>query len=199
MFNCNIIIILILLKMLSIFYAHHYMNTKIENKICNCMTIEKIDFMICWIKYTIDITNYSKAIIKNLTNFNKFSLNLENTKKELFEKFYNVYKDKQLLLKFISIINLQIDIRLNLSFAIKNEQVDKFNKLTNLLQINTDNLIILFTDIIQNKNNKIELQQSINTHKNLLLKSLNLMKTTTNAELSRELILSSISTMKLLL
>ena len=225
MFNWNIIIILIVLKVLSIIFAHYYTNSeenkskrnivqniknkyqeygesesiteiKSENKIC--MSLPMRNFTLCWIKFTIDIVDYSKAIIKNLPNLNNYYKNLEKTKKELFTLFSTMNKDINLTDKFKDIINQQIFFKLNLCYAIKNE--DQMNILLNssLLMKNSHELGILFSKIKTNKQNELELKESLTAHTNLYVKSVSVMKKTTDTELTRELVLGSIETVKLL-
>lgn len=221
MFNWKIIIILIVLKVLSIIFAHYYINNKIEKeqkthtinvKIGNiesikaiesekeiCVSIIARNFMVCWIKYTIDTIDCSKAIIKKLPDFNNYHTNLENTKEELFTLFSSLYKNTYQVNKFKNIINQQISLKLSLSYAIKDENKQKIKLYTELLITNTHNLGILFSDIQKIKKNELELKESLISHTNIYIKSLGEMKKATNIELTRELVLGSISTVKLLL
>lgn len=215
MFNWKIIIILIVLKVLSIIFVHYYVNNKTDNqqhtnipgdKINNiesekeiCMSPIARNFMICWIKYTIDMIDCSKAIIKNLPDFNIYHTNLENTKEELFTSFASLYKNINQVNKFKNMINQQISLKLSLCYAIKDEDKQKIKLYSKSLMTNTHNLEILFNDIQKNKKNELELKESLTLHTNVYIKSLGVMKKATNIELTRELILGSISTIKLLL
>ena len=215
MFNWKIIIILIVLKVLSIIFAHYYVNNKTDNqlhinipddKINNieseneiCMSPIARNFMICWIKYTIDTIDCSKAIIKNLPDFNIYHTNLENTKEELFTSFASLYKNTNQVNKFKNMINQQISLKLSLCYAIKDEDKQKIKLYSKSLMTNTHNFEILFNDIQKNKKNELELKESLTSHTNVYIKSLGVMKKATNIELTRELILGSIGTIKLLL
>ncbi len=215
MFNWNIIIILIFLKILSIIFAHDYTNKKENNKIKIdnseeqsqndiCMSIKARNFMICWIKYTIDTMDLSKAIINNLQNLNSYHNRLENSKEELFKLFYDLYQNINQVDKFKNIINKQIFLKISLCYAIKNEQKENIALYSNLLMANTSDLTTLFNQIKKNKKNKKnkqeqELKKSLTTNTNLYIKSLSIIKKTTNSELTREFVLGSIDTMKLLL
>jgi len=132
MFHWKIIIILIGLKVLSIIFAHYYYSTKsngqnvnienihgengkydkIESENETCITPMARNFMVCWIKYTIDMIDCSKAIIKNLPNFNNYHTNLENTKDELIKLFAELHKNTVQSDKFKNIINQQITLKL---------------------------------------------------------------------------------------
>ena len=215
MFNWKIIIILIVLKVLSIIFAHYYVNNEIENqkkkhalglKIENieseneiCMSPTARNFMVCWMKYTIDVIDCSKAIIKNLPNFNNNHTNLENTKEELFMLFASLYKNTNQVDEFKNIINQQISLKLSLCYAIKDEDTQKIKFYSKSLMTNTHNLEILFNDIQKNKKNELELKKALTSHTNIYIKSLGEMKKATNIELTRELVLGSINTVKLLL
>ena len=214
MFNWNIIIILIFLKILSIIFAHDYTkendkeNDKINNKIKIenleylqndiCMSIKARNFMVCWIKYTIDMMDLSKAIINNLPNLNSYHNRLENTKDELFKLFSDLYQNINQVDKFKNIINKRIFLKISLCFAIKNEQKENITQYSNLLMANTNDLTTLFNQIKKNKK-ETELKKSLTTNTNVYIKSLSVIKKATNSELTREFVLGSIDTMKLLL
>jgi hypothetical protein len=230
--------ILIMLKVLSIFFAHYYTNNTSKNQdivpISNikneygeygkyneysypeseseseskseseseseiCMSRIARNFMICWIKYTIDTIDCSKAIVQKLPNFNNYHTNLENTKDELFVLFTDLYKDTNQVEKFKTIINQQISLKISLCYAIKNEDKAKISSYSSLLITNSHELGILFSEIKKYKKNELELKSSLSTHTNLYIKSLTVMKKATSIELTRELVLGSVTTIKLLL
>jgi len=88
---------------------------------------------------------------------------------------------------------------LSLCYAIKNGDTEKISLYSKSLTTNTHELGTLFSEIKKNKENEQELKESLTSHTDLYVKSLGVMKKTTDVELSRELILGSISTVKLLL
>lgn len=223
MFHWKIIIILIVLKVLSIIFAHYYYKStttnnkkdsvlnikkteneygkydKMESENETCITPTERNFMICWIKYTVDMIDCSKAIIKNLPNFNNYHTNLENTKDELLKSFADLYKDTNQFSKFKNIIDKQTSLKLSLCYAIKDEDRQKISLYSKLLTANTHEFGTLFGEIKKNKENEQELKSSLTLHTSLYVKSLGAMKKATNDELSRELIFGSITTVKLLL
>ena len=97
----KIIIIIIIIKILSFVIGFYYTNNKIknshtnyqyineqveiENKICISPAIH--DFMMCWINFTIEISDYSKAIIKKYNDEDVYYNNLKKTKDELISLF----------------------------------------------------------------------------------------------------------------
>ena len=181
--------------------SENKLESKLESKSENdfCMSPTARNFMICWIKYTIDTIDCSKAIIKKFPDFNNYHTNLENTKDELFVLFNDLYNNSDQTDKFKNIINQQISLKLSLCYAIKNENKEKILSYSELLTTNTHQLGTLLGEIKKNKENELELKKSLTSHTNLYIKSLRVMKNATNIELTRELVLGSIETIKLLL
>jgi hypothetical protein len=64
---------------------------------------------------------------------------------------------------------------------------------------NSQDLGNLFVYIKKYKQNELELKESLTSHTDIYIKSLNVMKKATNIELTRELVLGSIGTIQLLL
>jgi hypothetical protein len=226
MFHWKIILILVVLKILSIIIAHYYYSSKennkdnqlnnmveFENEIRNeykneienkmCMTLTQRNFMICWIKYTMDMIDCSKAIIKNLPNLNNYYSNLTNTKEEMFGLFAEIHKNdnehNNLVMTFNKIINQQISIKISLCYAIKNDNKEKISQYSKLLITNTQELGFFFGKIKKNKQTELELTKSLSTHTNLYIKTCGTMKKVADVELTRQLILGSIDIVKLLL
>jgi hypothetical protein len=85
-----------------------------------------------------------------------------------------------------------------LCYAIKNNDTQKTKLYSSDLLINTNKLSALFNKIKNNNNNKNELNNSLTSHTNLYIKSVSTMKKITDAELTRELVIGSFSTLKLL-
>jgi hypothetical protein len=199
-FHIKIVFILILLKILSIIIVYYNSNKNTENKKEKeiCMTEDARNFMICWVKFILDIINFSKAIIKNLPNFNQYKTNLDKTKSELYILFSKIYKNINDDKEFTKIIEEQIIIKTNLCYAIKNNDTQKTKLYSSDLLINTNKLSALFNKIKNNNNNKNELNNSLTSHTNLYIKSVSTMKKITDAELTRELVIGSFSTLKLL-
>jgi hypothetical protein len=126
MFHWKIIILLLIIKILSFIISHYYTNNHVqkifnehneqiylENKQMklNCITPTIRDFMFCWIKFTIEMIEYSKAIIKNYKNSNTYYNNLEKTKNELIKLFFLIHKDYGE--KFQELINKQMFYKIN--------------------------------------------------------------------------------------
>ena len=113
--------------------------------------------------------------------------------------FNDLYNNSDQTDKFKNIINQQISLKLSLCYAIKNENKEKILSYSELLTTNTHQLGTLLGEIKKNKENELELKKSLTSHTNLYIKSLRVMKNATNIELTRELVLGSIETIKLLL
>lgn len=212
MFHWRIIIILIIIKILSSIIAQYYTNNKKhtphtdyqhkieqneseeESKICITPAIN--NFMMCWVKFTIEIIDYSRAIIQKYPNENTYYNNLEKTKDELITLFYEInqgFGDK-----FKNLINQQIIYKINLCNAIVNNNTNNFATYSEKLKTNTSEFGNLFVQIKKNKQNTEKLKSTMDAHTNTYIKSAKLMKDVTNSELTRELVTGSIQTVKLL-
>ena len=209
MMHWKIIIIIIIIKILSLvieFYTSDKKNTlhidnennneyvEIENK--KCLSPDISDFMMCWIKFTIEIIDYSKAIIKKEPEQDKKYNSLETTKNELINLFYKIYKEFGDKFKYL--INQEISYKISLCKAVVYNDSSNILKYSQELRTNNMELINLFIEIQKNKQEQEKLKSTMNSHNNTYIKSVQEMKHITNEELTRELVLGSMDTIKLL-
>jgi hypothetical protein len=219
MIHWKIIIIIIIIKILSLvigFYTsdkkptlyidnenenehkNEYENkneyVEMENKKCLSPAIR--DFIICWIKFTIEIIDYSKAIIKKEPNEEKYYNSLEKTKNELINLFYKIYKEFGDKFKYL--INKEIIYKIALCKAVVYNNSINIIKYSQELKTNTMELINLFIEIQKNKQDQEKLKTTMKSHNETYIKSVQRMKHITNEELTRELVLGSMDTIKLL-
>lgn len=210
MFHWKLIIIIIVIKILSFIIGRYYTNNKInelhtdyqhkiqqvesENKICISPAIR--DFMMCWIKFTIEMIDYSKAIINKYPDEDVYYNNLEKTKDELISLFYKIHEE--LGDKFKYLINQQIIYKINLCYANVYNDKDNIAKYSTDLKANTLQLGNFFVQIKKNNQDQEKLKSTMNSHTNAYIKSVGVMKKVTDSELTREMIIGSMDTVKML-
>ena len=175
---------------------YQYINeqVEIENKICISPAIH--DFMMCWINFTIEISDYSKAIIRKYNDEDVYYNNLKKTKDELISLFYQIYKESGN--EFNELINKEIIYKKDLCKATLYNNLIDISKYSEAVTKNTMDLINLFIKINKNKQNQEKLKLIMKSHTETYIKSVGLIKNITNSELTRELVLGSIHTVKLL-
>jgi hypothetical protein len=210
MLHWKIIIILIMIKILSFIIGRYYTNNKInelhtdyqhkiervesEIKICISPTIR--DFMMCWIKLTIEMIDYSKAIIDKYPDEDIYYNNLEKTKDELITLFYKIHKDQGDKFKYL--INQQIIYKINLCYANVYNDIANVSKYSSDLKTNTEELANFFVQIKKSNQDQEKLKSTMDSHASAYIKSVGVMKKVTDSELTREMIIGSMETVKML-
>lgn len=210
MFHWKLIIIIIIIKILSFIIGHYYTNNKInelhtdyqhkiervenESKICISPAIR--DFMMCWIKFTIEMIDYSKAIVNKYQDEDIYYNNLEKTKNELISLFYKIHESQGD--KFKDLINQQIIYKINLCYANVYGDTDNISKYSTDLKTNTTELADFFVQIKKSNEDQEKLKTTMNSHTNAYIKSVGVMKKVTDSELTREMIIGSMQTVKML-
>ena len=212
MFHWKVIILIIIIKILSFILSQYYTNNHV-NKVLNkenskntinveteekdiCITPVIKDFTICWVKFSVEMINYSRSILSKSPDHNTYYLNLEATKDELtnlFSKIYSKNTDE-----FKNLINEQMSLKIELCNAIlykDNENIDQYSK---ELVKNTQKLSDLFNKLKKNKEDDVKLKDAMDSHTSKYIKSMHFINKAGNDELSRELVLGSIDSAKLL-
>jgi hypothetical protein len=201
MFHWKIIITLIILQILSLIFTHLYEkkddSVEIEQEKKDiCINPITRDFILSWIRFTVNMINYSRSIIKESEDVNNYYSQLQKTKDDLinsFSKIYSKYADE-----FKDLINKQISIKTDLCDSIVDKEQDNVKKFSEELSENTNNLTMLFIKIKNNKDDDLKLKQTMTKHTNTYIKSLSFAKKASGDELDRELVLGSLDTAKLL-
>lgn len=204
MFHWKIIFYLIILKILSFVFMHYYYTNSYKNNNVDieqeeqkvCLTPLVRDFMMCWIKFTMDMINYSRSILKKKPEQSQYYADLENTKNELIDLFEKIHKQHSN--KFANLINNQILIKIDLCNAVLNKNNTEINKYSEELTDNTNKLSSLFSELKKNKEDDLKLKEIMNSHSDKYMKSLHFINKAGGEELSRELVLGSIETVRLL-
>jgi hypothetical protein len=209
MFELKIIILFIIIKILSFILSQYYTDKHV-NKILTydeknytisnivCITPAITDFMIYWIKFTIEMIDYSKAILSKDTMATKYYIDLEKTRDELVNLFSKVHKDH--VDNFKNLINEQISLKMNLCNAILYNDTTKVNIYSQKLVENTDKLSNFFNQFKQKVNveSKVKLQDKMSSQTDKYIKSIQFINKTNDNKIKREIVLGSIETVKLL-
>lgn len=224
MIHWKIILLLIIIKILSFILGNYYPPPSInlnEKKIMDiksnigsnsinnsveyetnptniCISPESQEFMFEWVRFTMVMIDYSKSIIRN-ENTDPLYLLLEKSKDKLVELFDKIHQNINEQEKFKQIMNKQIYYKMNLCIGVKINNQNKIKEYYEKLTSSNKQLEELFISIRKDKKNESQLTKSFSTHTNLYVKSLGVMKNVTDSELTRELVLGSIDTVKLLL
>lgn len=214
MFHWKIIILIIVLKILSFIFSQYYTDnhvnkilkqkghivTEIEQeeegnaKICITPVIK--DFLLYWIKYAIEMVNYSRTILSKKSQHNEIYYDLEKTKDGLVDLFSKIHKEYSE--EFKKLINEQIFLKINLCNAILYNDTSNVNIYSEELVKNTNNLSDLFNQLKKNKENDNKLKDTMNTQTSKYIESMHLINKAGNDEITRELVLGSLDTAKLL-
>jgi hypothetical protein len=213
MFHWKIIILLIIIKILSLILSQYYTNKHV-NKILTdkdyihadseeetniCITPEIKDFLMCWVKYTVEMVNYSRAILSKNLEHNKYYDDLEKTKDNLVNLFSKIHNEN--VEEFKKLINEQISLKIDLCNAILYNDETEINNYSESLVKNTDDLSDFFNQLKHNrdiKDNNNKLKNTMNAHTSKYIKSMHFINKAGNDEITRELVLGSLDTAKLL-
>jgi len=160
-----------------------------------CINKYQLDFIISWVKYTIDMQDCSKAIIAN-SNISSTYNNLEKSFNELISLFAKLY-DNQYVIRLKDLINEQIFVKINLCIATKNNSQDLIKTYIEYLSDNICQLTNLFNEIRLDKLNT-GIKSGLQSHSNLYIKSIHTIKPIVNDEINRKIIIGSMETIKLL-
>lgn len=203
MFTWKFIFLIVIIKIISLILTNYYtkkhpnsidINTEAEHRICITPIVK--NFMFCWIKFTVEMINYSKSIILKYPEQDKYYTELEKTKNELINLFGQIHTNSTS--DFESLINNQLLIKTDLCNSILNDNKTEINEYEQELVENTNELINLFIKIKQDKESDNKLQQTMKTHTQTYIKSVKFIKNATNDKFAKELIFGSIDTVKLL-
>jgi hypothetical protein len=178
--------------MLSFIITKNHNTTNTNNE--KCINPKTQDFIFGWIKLTIDVINCSNIIINNNDNvlLLKSLQNVITNKNQLIILFNDIYLEPNIQNIFRQLIDEEIDIKIILCYKIKENNKQQIYYYSQLLLKNSHDLGNFFNDI--NKNPKIKL--SIDEHTKLYIKSLHFIKKTSNVEITRDLLLSSLTTVR---
>lgn len=211
MFELKIIILIIIIKILSFIISQYYTDKHV-NKILThsekkpsqeqeiCITPSIKDFMLCWIKFTIEIIDYSKAILSKDTKHTQYYSELETTKDELINIFSKIHKEYTG--KFESLINEQISLKIDLCNAILYNDMTNISLYSQELTNNTNKLSDFFNQLKQNEKvdteNIVRLKDTMSLHTDKYIKSIKFINKAGNEEIGRELIFGAFDSAKLM-
>jgi hypothetical protein len=183
------------------FKSNEFVESEQSEKTKICISPKNQEFMFEWVRYTMVMIDFSRNIIRSKET-DQLYLSLENSKDNLIKLFDEIHTNSSEQEKFKQIMNNQIYYKINLCLGVKTNDSIKIKEYSDKLSENNKQLEKLFIVIRKNKQEKTyesKLKNSIDSHTNLYIKSLGFMKKATDSELTRELVLGSIETVKLML